>query len=165
MAQRGEMKMRRVKGWRIKELREEWGMSRKELASQAGIIASHIGKIERGETEWIKTRTLSGFAAALGVSRKEIAHTSPLTDVERWADANDVSISWTYELAEDGRIEGAYRDEEGWWHIEPNAGILGPTDKSRARWRERWGRYQRRRLQRHDGMGAMEGNRGSAEGS
>ncbi|WP_433941855.1 helix-turn-helix domain-containing protein [Paenibacillus lautus] len=54
-------------GERIKHLRKEQGMTQEELAEKAGINASYIGTVERGERN-ISIETLEKIIEGLGVS-------------------------------------------------------------------------------------------------
>ncbi|WP_098749496.1 helix-turn-helix transcriptional regulator [Paenibacillus sp. EZ-K15] len=54
-------------GERIKQLRKKQGMTQEELAEKAGINASYIGTVERGERN-ISIETLEKIIEGLGVS-------------------------------------------------------------------------------------------------
>ena len=57
---------------KIIELRKKLGISRNELARRAGIKGPSLHAIEHGLTKEIKTSTLLGLAAALGVPMQEL---------------------------------------------------------------------------------------------
>ncbi|BCV23812.1 helix-turn-helix domain-containing protein [Gelria sp. Kuro-4] len=54
-------------GLRLRELREERGLSQAELAARAGVSPGLVGQVERGEVQ-PSLATLEGLAAGLGVS-------------------------------------------------------------------------------------------------
>lgn len=58
--------------YRLTQLRELKGFSRKDLAVKAGVDASGITRIERGENIYPKDTTLSKIAAALGVTLDDL---------------------------------------------------------------------------------------------
>ena len=51
----------------IRSLREEKGWSQEQLALEAGMVTSHVSRIERGERR-LPTVRLESLAAALGTS-------------------------------------------------------------------------------------------------
>ena len=51
----------------IRSLREEKGWSQEKLALEAGMVTSHLSRIERGERR-LPTERLGALAAALGTS-------------------------------------------------------------------------------------------------
>lgn len=59
-------------GYRIKELREERGMTQTELAEKAGVARATIWKLETGEDEITTTKTLIRIAEALGVGVNDL---------------------------------------------------------------------------------------------
>ncbi len=67
-AKKGGEKM----GFRIKELREERGMTQTELAEKAGVARATIWKLETGEDEITTTKTLIRIAEALGVGVNDL---------------------------------------------------------------------------------------------
>lgn len=58
-------------------LREKLGISRNELARRAGIKGPSMHAIEMGKTKNLKSTTLVGIAAALGVPIQEIMKSKP----------------------------------------------------------------------------------------
>lgn len=54
-------------GLRVRELREERGLSQAELAARAGVSPGLVGQVERGEVQ-PSLATLEGLATGLGVS-------------------------------------------------------------------------------------------------
>ncbi len=58
-------------GQRIKELREEQGMSQKDLAYAADLDRSYIASVENGQRN-ISIVNIEKIAIALGVSLKEL---------------------------------------------------------------------------------------------
>lgn len=58
-------------GDRIRELRQESGLSQEALANRAGIHRTYMGGIERGERN-VCLRNVFRLARALGVSPKEL---------------------------------------------------------------------------------------------
>lgn len=140
--------MRRIKASALRRNREARGLTREELADMTDVFSGHIGKMERGEVERTSPAVISRLARALGVAGEEIAYPSDFSEAETWAMANNKSLSYTLELAADGRLEGAYQDQKGIWHIEQDASVLPPTARSRERWRERWDKWDRDRQRR-----------------
>jgi len=61
-----------VDGPRIRELREDLGLTQGQLASQAGISRENLRRIEAGIVKWSTLKTTEGLAVQLGVGRKEI---------------------------------------------------------------------------------------------
>lgn len=62
---------------KIRALRERLGISRNELARRAGIKGPSMWAIEMGKTKNLRSTTLIGIAAALGVPIQEIMKTKP----------------------------------------------------------------------------------------
>ena len=58
-------------GQRIRELRQALGLSREELAEEAGIYRTYIGAVERGERN-ISLDNIIALARALKVSASEL---------------------------------------------------------------------------------------------
>ncbi len=71
MAQRPVVQRQRI-GPAIRKLRHEQGLTLDELAEQAGISASHLSRLERGQTLPSFT-VLAGIAHVLGVSIDDFA--------------------------------------------------------------------------------------------
>lgn len=59
-------------GYRIKEIREERGMSQSELAEKTGLTRATIWRLETGEEETTTTKTLLKIASALSVTVGEL---------------------------------------------------------------------------------------------
>jgi transcriptional regulator with XRE-family HTH domain len=59
-------------GKRIKELREERGLSQREVARRAGLTPSAVGFIEHGQTRNPSVETVVAVARALGVGAGEL---------------------------------------------------------------------------------------------
>ena len=57
---------------RLKELREDAGMSQQSLAVSAGLSVSLVSQIERGSRVDPRMSTLAALATALGVSLDEL---------------------------------------------------------------------------------------------
>ena len=55
-------------GYRIKEIRENLGMSQSELSEKSGITRATIWRLETGENEVTTSKTLVKIAEALGVT-------------------------------------------------------------------------------------------------
>ncbi|MCW8139592.1 MAG: helix-turn-helix transcriptional regulator [Planctomycetota bacterium] len=64
---------------RVRELREGQGRSQAELGRAAGLAASQILKLERGE-QAARIVTIEAVAEALGVSVSELLATGPKTN-------------------------------------------------------------------------------------
>lgn len=58
--------------FRVKQLREDLGMSQEELSRQSGVSRPVIVKLESGEQVSVSTRTLVALASALHTPVKEI---------------------------------------------------------------------------------------------
>ena len=58
-------------GFRIREVRQERGLSQEKLAALADLHRAYIGQIERGEKN-IGLRNLEKIAKALGVNIKDL---------------------------------------------------------------------------------------------
>lgn len=71
MVQRPVVQRQRI-GPAIRKLRHEQGLTLDDLAEQAGISASHLSRLERGQTLPSFT-VLAGIAHVLGVSIDEFA--------------------------------------------------------------------------------------------
>lgn len=52
--------------FRLREVREEIGMSQEELSAKSGVSRTTISFIETGRTDCVKTDTLTKLADALG---------------------------------------------------------------------------------------------------
>lgn len=63
-------------GLRIRELRLERGMTLDQLSRSAGISASHLSRLERGQAEPSFT-VAAGLASQLGVSLTELLESAP----------------------------------------------------------------------------------------
>ena len=59
-------------GYRIKELREERGMSQMELARRAGVTRATLWRLESGVGKDASTKTLMKIANALSVEVREL---------------------------------------------------------------------------------------------
>ena len=59
-------------GYKIKEVRENLGMSQVQLASISGISRTTIWELENGEKKVTTTRTLERLASAMNVSVDDI---------------------------------------------------------------------------------------------
>jgi transcriptional regulator with XRE-family HTH domain len=57
-------------GERIQEMRQERGLSRQELAAEAGVAPSTVGKVERGER--VRVRTGWKVAGVFGHHPKDL---------------------------------------------------------------------------------------------
>ena len=64
-------KLKEQFGKRLKELREEQGLSQERLAEQAGLHRTTEGKIERGN-RWPEAETIEKLANVLDVSYQEL---------------------------------------------------------------------------------------------
>lgn len=71
-SQRTEIKI----GGRIRELRQERGMTLDQLAAQAGISASHLSRLERDQAEPSFT-VAAAIAQQIGVSLSELLPNGP----------------------------------------------------------------------------------------
>ena len=58
--------------YRVKEIREEKGITQLELAEKSGVTRATIWKLETGESEVTTTKTLVSIAEALGVTVGEL---------------------------------------------------------------------------------------------
>jgi HTH-type transcriptional regulator/antitoxin HipB len=61
---------------RIRALRERRGWSQAELGRRAGVAASTINRVERGETTTLSLGNLERLARALGVSPRSLLATT-----------------------------------------------------------------------------------------
>lgn len=59
-------------GFRIKELREEAGITQTDLAEKSGISRTTLNRLESGQIKVTTTRTLSKLAVALGVCVEDL---------------------------------------------------------------------------------------------
>ena len=59
-------------GYKIREVREEHGMSQVELAEKSGVSRATISALENGTLRSTMTSTLEKIAHALGVSMNDI---------------------------------------------------------------------------------------------
>lgn len=59
-------------GYRIRELRENQGMTQLELAEKSGVSRATLWKLETGDFETTTTQTLGKIADALGVDVTEL---------------------------------------------------------------------------------------------
>lgn len=58
--------------YRIKEIREQKGMSQVELAEKSGVTRATIWKLETSDSEATTTKTLQKLARALDVDMKQL---------------------------------------------------------------------------------------------
>ena len=61
---------------RIRALRERRGWSQAELGRRAGVAASTVNRVERGETTTLSLGNLERLARALGVSPRSLLTTT-----------------------------------------------------------------------------------------
>lgn len=59
-------------GYRVKEVREEMGMTQEALATKSGVSRATISGMESGRVTVVTTRTLADIAAALGVEIRDL---------------------------------------------------------------------------------------------
>ena len=59
-------------GYKIKEIREQKGMTQEELSSESGVSRVTISSLENGTERATTTKTLVKIARALGVSVDQI---------------------------------------------------------------------------------------------
>ena len=59
-------------GYRIREIRENIGMSQTELSEKSGVTRATIWKLETGDNEVTTSKTLVAIADALGVTVGEL---------------------------------------------------------------------------------------------
>lgn len=62
-----------VDGQRLRQARQQRGLSRQTLAEAAGISPATIGRLERQERASCRRRTLARLAAALGQQAADLA--------------------------------------------------------------------------------------------
>jgi transcriptional regulator with XRE-family HTH domain len=111
MVQRPVVQRQRI-GPAIRKLRHEQDMTLDDLAEQAGISASHLSRLERGQTLPSFT-VLAGIAHVLGVSIDEFAQLeqdvaildADLDEVLRKASVDDDAISEILNLSIEARQE------------------------------------------------------------
>jgi transcriptional regulator with XRE-family HTH domain len=111
MVQRPVVQRQRI-GPAIRKLRHEQDMTLDDLAEQAGISASHLSRLERGQTLPSFT-VLAGIAHVLGVSIDEFAQLeqdvaildADLYEVLRKASVDDDAISEILNLSIEARQE------------------------------------------------------------
>jgi transcriptional regulator with XRE-family HTH domain len=65
-------------GKRIRELREERGLSQREVARRAGLTPSGVGFIELGQTQQPSAKTVVAIARALSVPVEELLADAPV---------------------------------------------------------------------------------------
>ena len=65
-------------GKRIRELREERGLSQREVARRAGLTPSGVGFIELGQTQQPSAKTVVAIARALNVPVEELLADAPV---------------------------------------------------------------------------------------
>lgn len=58
-------------GQRLREIREEAGVSQEKLAEQAGVHRTYVSSVERGKRN-VSLVNIERFAAALGVTMGEL---------------------------------------------------------------------------------------------
>ncbi len=63
-------RLRRAIGRRLRELRQEAGLSQERLAAAAGLHRTFSGKLERGESA-ATVESLAAFCSALGITLAE----------------------------------------------------------------------------------------------
>ncbi len=111
MVQRPVVQRQRI-GPAIRKLRHEQDMTLDDLAEQAGISASHLSRLERGQTLPSFT-VLAGIAHVLGVSIDEFAQLeqdvavldADLDEVMREAGIDEDAISEILNLSIESRQE------------------------------------------------------------
>lgn len=62
----------KIDGRKLRETRKRRFMSREELADEVDIHRDHIGRLERGEVDNPRIKTIRDIAAALGVDPSEL---------------------------------------------------------------------------------------------
>lgn len=66
------MRDMKIDGQKLKRLRQSRLLSREELAEKAGTHRDHIGRLERGEIEEPRMRTIRKLVEALGVEPSDL---------------------------------------------------------------------------------------------
>lgn len=85
----------------IRSLREEKGWSQEKLALEAGMVTSHVSRIERGERR-LPTERLDALASALGTSSAAVfarLEGLPLPEGAP-ADEGDLTVDYSPEAVE-----------------------------------------------------------------
>lgn len=62
----------KIDGKKLRETRKRRFISREELADEVGIHRDHIGRLERGEVDNPRIKTIRDIAAALDVDPSEL---------------------------------------------------------------------------------------------
>jgi transcriptional regulator with XRE-family HTH domain len=141
--------IRRIKAHKLRGIREAKGLSRRALGELTGIGPVHIAKMELGDVKETSEEKVEALASALDVLSLQIADEARVSDIQRWAQAHGYSKSTAQQFAQEGRIEGATKDDRGQWSVAIDAKKLPPTELTRARERDRYRKYskdyQRRR--------------------
>lgn len=57
-----------IRAYRLRELREEAGLTQQELADRIGVGQRQVSKIENGDLENTKLSTIRGYLEAIGGS-------------------------------------------------------------------------------------------------
>ena len=78
-------------GWRVRDLREQQGLSQDRLAVDADMHKNYLGAIERGQYN-VSLRTARKLANALGVPLGTLVETEPPSRTPAEADRLRVSI-------------------------------------------------------------------------
>jgi transcriptional regulator with XRE-family HTH domain len=156
-------RLRELKGLRhregkhyLKELREEQGLTQKQLADRVGVSQQFISRIE---SNWVSVgpKTIQRLAPALDVTpleltlmemlyRQTLAREYPSylgapgepveeLDVDRWT-LREALGRWSYELVPDDLSE----DDEGGGHDEQADTVDAALERLRGRYGD-WGRY------------------------
>lgn len=63
-------RLHRVVGQRLRDLREDRGLTQERLATEAGVHRTFVGKVERGESA-VTVDTVAVFCAALDLTLAE----------------------------------------------------------------------------------------------
>ncbi len=88
-------------GKRIRELREERGLTQREVARRAGLTPSGVGFIEHGQTRKPSVETVMAIARALGVPVEELLEEPALAGkaeapktgrLPEWASTSDIEV-------------------------------------------------------------------------
>lgn len=136
-------RLRKLKPHKLKAIREAKGLSWRMVGKRSGVNMYQYAKMENGTTKRAIERNIRAIARALDTHIDMISEKPELADIEQWANYHNLSRFYATQLAREGRIEGAYKDQKGTWRMEMDAEKLGPTEESKRVWRERYEKYLR----------------------
>ena len=105
-------------GATIREIRERKLMTRSDLAELSGASVQGITRVELGESDRPRRKTIERIAAALGMDPDEL-----VGEARQWQDANEALAAWMNET--ERRLSGDPSHQDVWYMVS-GALAFGP---------------------------------------